>query len=102
MTALEQLVDRADFSTSRKTVFIIHGYTENLLEPSVVTMVNAYLAIQSDVNLVGVDWSNLSNGDYFTVAVANTRKVILTFKLINFSFGKQDERTAHGERKRNA
>ncbi|XP_077302591.1 lipase member H-like [Arctopsyche grandis] len=75
MTELENLVDRADFSTSRKTVFIIHGYTENLVQPSVVTMVNAYLAVQSDVNLVGVDWSNLSDGDYLTVAVANTRKV---------------------------
>lgn len=75
MTQAETFIDRAEFSATRKTVFLVHGFTESVTDPSVRAMVNAYLDAKTDVNLVAIDWSPLSGGDYLTVAISRSKKV---------------------------
>lgn len=79
MTQVEQLMDRGEFSTSRKTVFLVHGYTESITDPSVTTMVNAYLDANINVNLIAIDWSPLASGDYLTLVVGRAKKVCRVF-----------------------
>ncbi|XP_076272839.1 pancreatic triacylglycerol lipase-like [Rhynchophorus ferrugineus] len=47
------------FSTDLRTVFIIHGWTDNY-ESDVNTLIRAALLTYDDVNIISVDWSSYS------------------------------------------
>lgn len=70
------------FDTSKKTVLYCHGYMETLDSESTHVIVNAYIK-NGEYNILVLDWSELSNGNYFLEAIPNTKKVVYTHRLLN-------------------
>ncbi|KAI5642295.1 lipase domain-containing protein [Phthorimaea operculella] len=63
-----------DFSASRKTVMIVHGFMSHSNASWVIDMTKAFLA-WGDLNVIAVDWSGGGNTWKYWRAVANTRRV---------------------------
>jgi hypothetical protein len=75
MDQLETIADRTDFYLTRRTVIYLHGYNENIDEPSVMGVISAYLNTKKDVNLLSIDYSFWGGGNYLLNAVPNSKKV---------------------------
>lgn len=71
----------AHFDVLKKTVFYIHGYLEGPNHESVNIIVDSYLQ-RNDHNILVLDWSQLSNGNYLIDAVPNAKQVLLRFALL--------------------
>jgi len=63
----------SDFKADRKTVFLIHGFTNSHKSPWMVNAKNNLL-MKDDYNVISVDWSPGAKGNYLQ-AVGNTRLV---------------------------
>lgn len=66
-----------DYSSSKKSVFVIHGWQNNYTTYMSQTVKNAYLSA-TDVNVFVVDWSSVAKLDYFSArfSVATLGKVL--------------------------
>lgn len=62
------------FDAEKKTVLYIHGYLEAPSQESVNVIVAAYLK-RNDHNILVMDWSELSDGNYLFDAVPNAKQV---------------------------
>lgn len=70
------LFGNSHFDVLKKTVFYIHNYLEGPNHESVNVIVDSYLQ-RNDHNILVLDWSQLSNGNYLIDAVPNAKQVLL-------------------------
>lgn len=70
------LFGNAHFDVLKKTVLYIHNYLEGPNHESVNVIVDSYLQ-RNDHNILVLDWSQLSNGNYLIDAVPNAKQVLL-------------------------
>ncbi|XP_022046227.1 lipase member H-like [Acanthochromis polyacanthus] len=68
------LTAHPQFSLSRPTTFVIHGYRPSGSPPMWLKRITELLLVRKDINIIVVDWNNgAANLNYFK-AVQNTRK----------------------------
>lgn len=70
----DQILKHQKFSHNKKTVCYLHGYEESLSSDSVSTVISAYME-RNDHNILLIDWSPLSDGNYVIDALANLKQV---------------------------
>lgn len=70
------LFGNTHFDVLKKTVLYIHNYLEGPNHESVNVIVDSYLQ-RNDHNILVLDWSQLSNGNYLIDAVPNAKQVLL-------------------------
>lgn len=68
------LLQHPDFNQDRDTVLYCHGYTENFTVESTQVVVDAYLS-RNDHNILVVQWSAYSAGNYVFQAIPNSIKI---------------------------
>lgn len=78
------------FDPANATLLYIHGYTETQANKSIDTIVRSYLQ-RGDHNIILLDWSQLSDGNYFMDAVPNSKQV--SFKRFSISIFKKRIKT---------
>ncbi|KAM7069279.1 LOW QUALITY PROTEIN: lipase member I-like [Molossus nigricans] len=66
-----------NFNTSKKTVWLIHGYRHGSI-PSWLQNFLRILLDQDDINIVVVDWNRAATTFIYNTAVKNTRKVAVS------------------------
>ncbi|XP_045538194.1 phospholipase A1 member A [Papilio machaon] len=64
--SIKQLLAHPEFDLSKPTSLYIHGYVEQATDDSILTVVRAYQR-RGGHNLLLLDWSNLSFGNYLNV-----------------------------------
>uniref|UniRef100_A0A8C9FWS2 Lipase domain-containing protein n=1 Tax=Pavo cristatus TaxID=9049 RepID=A0A8C9FWS2_PAVCR len=62
-------------NTSKKTVFVIHGYRPTGSQPAWLDEMKKLLLSSGDINLIIVDWNRGATTVIYTTAVDNCRKV---------------------------
>lgn len=62
-------------NTSKKTVFVIHGYRPTGSQPAWLDEMKKLLLSSEDINLIIVDWNRGATTVIYTTAVDNCRKV---------------------------
>lgn len=72
---LDEILEHENYDKNKTTVLYIHGYLESTESDSVRSIVNAYHT-RKEHNLIVLDWSDASSGDYFIYAVPNSISVI--------------------------
>jgi Lipase len=99
---LDSVVDiltHKDFDANRKTVLYIHGYRQNLASPSLILVIEAFIKRKTH-NILALDWSAYSDGNYITNAVPNLIQIgrmlgrAVYFLIIN---NPMDMKQLHGE-----
>lgn len=83
LNCAEPLLEQDDslnvnFNTSKKTVWLIHGYRPLGSIPSWLQSFLRILLNQHDVNIVVVDWNRGATTFIYNRAVKNTRKVAVS------------------------
>lgn len=68
-----KLLSHRDFNVSRPTMLYCYGYTENYQRNSTQTVLKAYK--KRPHNLLVVEWSKYSGGNYYFEAIPNSRVV---------------------------
>lgn len=74
LTSIDQIPGHKAFKKNLTTALYIHGYRENVTSESVETIVKAFLKRQTH-NMLVLDWSIYSGGNYVTNAVPNLIQV---------------------------
>jgi hypothetical protein len=69
------LTNDTDFNVNRSTVLYVHGYRENVNSESVQTVIKAFLMRDDNQNILVMNWSNYSDGNYATSAVPDLIKL---------------------------
>ncbi|XP_014247562.1 pancreatic triacylglycerol lipase-like [Cimex lectularius] len=59
----------SNFDASKKTIFVIHGYMNNIYSDSIQSIKNNVLK-QEDINVIGVDWSLISDHLFYHIIAA--------------------------------
>lgn len=74
------------FNGTRKTMFIVHGFTDYAPGPWMLAMKDELLAVE-DMNVILVDWQKGAKAPNYYQAVANTRTVgaIIARLLVDFN-----------------
>ncbi|XP_050564213.1 lipase member I isoform X1 [Cygnus atratus] len=67
-------------NTSKKTVFVIHGFRPTGSPPAWLGDIKELLLSSGDINLIIVDWNRGATTVIYTTAVENCRKVAETLK----------------------
>lgn len=67
-----------NFSISKKTVWLIHGYRPTGSAPSWLQRFLRILLNQDDINIIVVDWNRGATTFLYNRAVKNTRKVAMS------------------------
>jgi predicted alpha/beta-fold hydrolase len=85
-----KILRHPSYINDRPTMLYGYGYTEKFSSQSTQTVVKSYLA-RGDHNILVVEWSNYSNGNYILNAIPNSYKVgeiigktLLSMKSIGF------------------
>lgn len=73
----KRLMLNSSYDRNRSTLIYCFGFIETLLNPSVQTVVKAYLS-RNDTNVVVFDWSKYNKGNYFLETLPNVVKVNLS------------------------
>ena len=68
------LLNQEKFDKNRPTMLYGYGYTEKYTSQSTQTIVKSYIT-RGDHNIMVVEWSNYSNGNYLFEAIPNAYKV---------------------------
>lgn len=68
------LLEHPDYVEDKKTVLYGFGYTEKYTSESTQMVVSSFLE-RNDYNILVVDWSNYSGGNYVMDAIPNAFKV---------------------------
>jgi hypothetical protein len=68
------LLSHPDFDANRPTMLYCYGYTENFQRNSTQTVLNAFIS-RGGYNLLVVEWSKYSGGNYYFEAIPNSRIV---------------------------
>lgn len=71
---LDEILEHDNYDDNKTTVLYMHGYLESAESDSVRLIVNAFHA-RNEHNLIVLDWSDASYGDYFINAVPNAISV---------------------------
>ena len=86
-----QLLAHPDYDNNRTTILYGYGYTENFLRKSTQTILRAFI-VRGNHNLLVVEWSKYSGGNYYFEAIPNSRAVgeeigkqLLKMKSIGFN-----------------
>lgn len=72
---IKSLLKASYFDNNKPTLIYAHGFTENFTYPSVQIILNSYLLRRREFNLLFIDWSKYSSGNYILQAVPNLIKV---------------------------
>ncbi|KAJ9590786.1 hypothetical protein L9F63_016172 [Diploptera punctata] len=83
-----ELLKESSFNSSNPTKILIHGYEGSITSP-VITKSTAAFLNNDDYNVIGVDWSKLSQTPYYNIAVNSTKPVgKYVAKLVDFLIAK--------------
>lgn len=70
----EKLLSHPKFKNEDKTILYGYGYTENYYRKSTQTIVKAFIQ-RGNHNIIVVEWSKYSGGNYYFEAIPNARNV---------------------------
>lgn len=74
LNEIPQMTQHQSYDPNRRTILLIHGFTDSVSGITVRSVVSAY-DIRKDHNLMVLDWSQSASGDYYTQAVPNCASV---------------------------
>lgn len=80
------LLEHPDYNENRKTVLYGFGYTEKFTSESTQMIVTAFIT-RNDYNILVMDWSKYSGGNYIMDAIPNAFQVgdVLGRKIIDMN-----------------
>lgn len=70
----KKLLNHVDYQNDRPTMLYAFGYTEKYASQSTQTIISSYTE-RNDHNILVVEWSNYSNGNYILETIPNAQKV---------------------------
>lgn len=80
-------INQTDYSPSKETIFLIHGWINDHRAPMIESIKNAYLDV-ADVNVFVVDWGRFAfeeyvHARYLVVAIGKTLAELVSSMVVN-------------------